>query len=96
MQKSYRRWYYSHGLMIYLDENAKVERALYLDDDDGGFMELFPESLELVGMGYQNSSNQYTIECFFRNNSNYRKHILVSRNENLIYNVEEQRLEKWI
>ena len=96
MQKSNRRWYYIHGLMVYLDENAKVERALYLDDDDGGFIELFPKSLELTGTGYQNSANRYSIECFFRDNSNYRKHVLISRNEYLIYNVKEQRLEKWI
>ena len=82
--------------MVYLDENAKVERALYLDDDDGDFIELFPKSLELTGMGYQNPANRYSIECFFRDNSNYRKHVLVSRNEYLVYNVKEQRLEKWI
>lgn len=96
MYKPYRRWYYSHGLMIYLDENARVEKALYLEDDTGDFIQLFPKSLELTGMGYQNSSNQYTIECFFRGNLNYRKHILVTQNEHLVYNVNEQRLEKWI
>lgn len=82
--------------MIYLDENAKVQRALYLDDDDGGFIELYPMSLELTGMGYQNSANQYTIECFFRYNSNYRKHVLATRNHCLVYDVKEQRLEKWL
>lgn len=96
MQKSYRRWYYSHGLILYLDENAKVEKALYLEDDTGDIIELVPKSLELTGVGYQDSKNEYSSECFFRDNSNYNKHILVSKNECLVYNVKEQRLERWV
>lgn len=82
--------------MLYLDDNAKVEKALYLEDDTGDIIELFPKSLELTGMGYQNSANQYTIECFFRDNSNYRKHVLVTNDDCLVYNVKEQLLERWI
>lgn len=78
MQKSYRRWYHSHGLEIFLDEQARVEKAVYLDDEFGIICVLYPMSLELTGEGYENSSNRYGIDCFFRKNSRYGKHVLAT------------------
>jgi len=96
MQKSYRRWYYSHGLCLYLDNEARVEKALYLDDDFGIVCVLYPMSLELTGEGYENSSNRYGLECFFRKNSRYGKHVLATATKSHKYNPDTQKLERWL
>lgn len=96
MQNSYRRWYYSHGLCIYLDNEARVEKAIYLDDEYGIVVHLYPMSLELTGNGYENSANRYGLACFFRKNSRYGKHVLATKSMHNKYNPDTQKLERWL